>query len=194
LGSDLRLVVGLGNPGPRYERNRHSVGFMVVDALAAVDASFAWERSSRFESAIAKGWLDGKPTVLLKPMTFMNLSGRAVAPAARFYDIEAERILVVHDDVDLELGRLKLKRGGGDGGHKGVRSIAQELGTKEFYRVRLGVGRPEVGDVSSHVLSDFSDEEQGPLREKIDKARDAARTILEVGLAEAMNRFHGAVE
>ena len=159
-GSSLDLlVVGLGNPGREYERNRHNAGWMVVDELARRHGG-TWR--SKFSGQLAEIRLDGHKLVLLKPETYMNDSGRSVGGATRFYKLEPGEVLVVHDEGDFELGRLELKVGGGAGGHNGLRSIAQHLGTPDFLRLRVGVGRPERGDprpLADYVLSDFAPED-----------------------------------
>ena len=149
------LIAGLGNPGARYERDRHNVGWMVVDELARRrDASF----KSKFNGKIGETRLGERRLALLKPETYMNESGRSISAAARFFKVASEDVLVVHDDVDLEVGRLQAREGGGLGGHNGLRSIAQALGTPEFLRLRIGVGRPGRGDprdVADYVLAPF---------------------------------------
>jgi PTH1 family peptidyl-tRNA hydrolase len=195
MGSDLWMLVGLGNPGRRYQGNRHNVGFMVVDALCASGGGdLEWRGSSRFDAEVAKGLLGGQAVLLVKPQTFMNLSGRAVAGLAHFYDVPVEKILAVHDDVDLELARLRIKAGGGDGGHKGIRSLGQELGGAGFVRVRFGVGRPAVGEVEDFVLRDFEAAEREAVEDGIRRAMDAVETTMTLGLREAMNRHNGPRE
>jgi len=183
------LLVGLGNPEPRYRGNRHNIGFMVVEQLAR-KAELPWRRSTRFSAEIALGELSKRPVVLAKPQTYMNLSGQCVVPLAHFYRVPCSRIIAVHDEVDLELGRLKVKQGGGDGGHNGLRSITELLGDPDYLRVRVGVGRPAVGDVTGHVLSDFRQEEAEQVADTIERAARAARTLITRGLKEAMNRFN----
>src|SRR5438552_3880460 len=149
------LVAGLGNPGREYERNRHNVGWMVVDELARRHGG-SWR--GKFSGRVAGGRLGDLRLALLKPETDMNESGRSGAPAARFYKVEPADLLVVHDEGDLDVGRLQARLGGGLGGHNGLRSIASSLGTQEFLRLRVGVGRPERGDrrpLADYVLSDF---------------------------------------
>jgi len=184
------MVVGLGNPGSRYQDTRHNIGFMVVEALARRHGSFAWQTSSRFSGRFAKGSLAGQRVLLVQPQTYMNLSGQCVQPLAHFYNVPPTRMVAVHDDVDLEPGRLKLKRGGGDGGHKGVRSMAQLLGDPGFFRVRCGVGRPEHGDLVGHVLRRFGAGEARALEAQVKAAADAVVCIMERGLREAMNRHN----
>lgn len=152
------LLAGLGNPGNAYERNRHNIGFMAVDALAARYRFPAF--CTRHRAELAKGTIGGHETLLLKPQTFMNRSGVALGEAARFYKIPLQRIWVIHDELDLAPGKLRIKRGGGDGGHNGLKSVDAHLG-KEYGRIRLGIGRPEhKGDVTSYVLGDFGQDEE----------------------------------
>jgi len=183
------LIVGLGNPGSRYQNNRHNVGFMVVDAMAR-EGGLTWKSHSRLDGEVATGQIARCPAVLLKPMTFMNLSGESVQPAAHFYRVEVERIIVVHDDIDLDLGRLKLKQGGGDGGHKGLRSMTQQLGSPKYVRIRCGVGRSERGGVVGHVLSNFRPEEREALEELTERASAAVCAVVTGSLKDAMNRFN----
>ena len=191
MDSELWMVVGLGNPGREYEDTRHNIGFMVLDQMAEKrDGGFYWRSSNRFEAVYAKGTLAREGVVLVKPQTYMNLSGRAVQPLAHFYGVDVERIIALHDDVDLEPGRLKVKCGGGDGGHKGIRSMAGTLGSQAFYRIRCGVGRPERGDVTNFVLNGFTAEEQKVLDKQIDRATGAVRCLITRGLRETMNRYN----
>jgi len=182
------LVVGLGNPGRQYERTRHNVGWLVVDELARrLDGS--WR--SKFSGRLAEVRLDGRKLALLKPETFMNDSGRSVGAAARFFKVDPEGLLVVHDDVDLEAGRLQARAGGGLGGHNGLRSLAQTLGTQDFQRLRIGVGRPGRGDrrsVADYVLAPFgADEDVG---EVVSRSAEAVETIVRDGLEAAQQRFN----
>jgi PTH1 family peptidyl-tRNA hydrolase len=188
----LWMVVGLGNPGEQYAGNRHNVGFMVAEALSAGSDSLRWRTSRRCEAELAMGSLKGHELLLVKPQTYMNLSGHAVGPLAQHYRVPPERIVTIHDDVDLDLGRLKLKVGGGDGGHKGIRSMTEDLGSPDFFRVRFGVGRPEVGEVTDHVLRDFEDGEREELERQVKRAGQAVMTVMARGLKEAMNRFNRA--
>ena len=189
MDSTLWMVVGLGNPGRQYEGTRHNIGFMVADALAQ-KADLQWRSSSRFEAHYSKGVVARRQVVLVKPQTYMNLSGQAVQALAHFYGVETGQIVAVHDDVDLEPGRLKVKSGGGDGGHKGIRSMAGTLGSPVFFRVRCGIGRPEVGDVTNYVLHAFSDEEAEQLENQIVRASRAVSCLMTRGLRDAMNRFN----
>jgi PTH1 family peptidyl-tRNA hydrolase len=182
------LVAGLGNPGREYERTRHNAGWMVVDEVAwRTDASFR----SKFSGRLAETRLEDARIALLKPETYMNESGRSIGAALRFFKLSPEELLVVHDDVDLEPGRLQARVGGGLAGHNGLRSIAQTLGTQDFLRLRIGVGRPGRGDrrsVSDYVLSRFEDEvDEAAL---ISRAADAVATLLRDGIEAAQARFN----
>jgi PTH1 family peptidyl-tRNA hydrolase len=182
------LVVGLGNPGREHERDRHNVGWMVVDELARrLDGR--WR--AKFSGQLAEVRLDGLRLALLKPETFMNESGRSVAATARFFKVEPGSLLVVHDDVDLEAGRLQAKAGGGLAGHNGLRSLAQSLGTQDFLRLRIGVGRPGRGDpraVADYVLSPFAvGEDVGAL---VSRSADAVETLGRQGVEAAQQRFN----
>jgi PTH1 family peptidyl-tRNA hydrolase len=185
------LVAGLGNPGREYAATRHNVGFMVVDELAR-RLGGSWR--GKFSGELAEVRLDGLRLALLKPLTYMNESGRSVGAAARFFKVEPEDLLVVHDEVDLDPGRLQVRLGGGLAGHNGLRSVASALGTPEFGRVRIGVGRPERGDprpVADFVLSAFPAEVDGQIL--VSRAADAVEAIARDGVEEAQNRFNERV-
>jgi peptidyl-tRNA hydrolase, PTH1 family len=182
------LVAGLGNPGREYASTRHNVGFLVCDELAQRHgASFR----SKFSGELAELRLDGARLALVKPQTFMNESGRSVAAAARFFNVPPERLVVLHDEVDLEPGRLQARLGGGLAGHNGLRSLAQHLKTQDFLRLRIGVGRPERGDprpVADFVLSPF--DEHVDVEGLVARAADAVETLAREGLDETQNRFN----
>ena len=182
------LVAGLGNPGREYAATRHNVGFMVADELARRHgASFR----SKFSGELAETRVDGARVAIVKPQTWMNESGRSVGPAARFFKLDPAAVLVVHDEVDLEPGRLQARAGGGLAGHNGLRSVAQHLGTQDFLRLRVGVGRPERGDprpVADFVLAPFSDEID--VDGLVARAADAVETLLSKGLEDAQQRFN----
>ena len=185
----IRLVVGLGNPGNTYKNTRHNVGFMVVDQIAE-DFSIALDKQ-KFDIVFGRGSMDGVWVVLAKPMAFMNRSGPQVQKIARYYRILSEDMLVVHDDIDLAFGRIKIKEKGGDGGHKGVRSIIDAFGGGDFTRLRIGVGRPEVaGNAADYVLGKFTLEERKVLSQIITAAKDAIVTTLCKGTKEGMNKFN----
>jgi PTH1 family peptidyl-tRNA hydrolase len=183
------LVTGLGNPGREYAGNRHNVGWMVVDELARRHGG-TWR--AKFNGRVAEIRIDGHKVALLKPETFMNDSGRAVQAAAKFFKVDPDAVLVVHDEGDFDLGRLQARIGGGLSGHNGLRSIAQQLGTPDFMRLRVGVGRPERGDprpLADFVLSDFSpeDDAEGLVR----AAADAVETLDAEGLEAAQRAING---
>ncbi|WP_206490119.1 aminoacyl-tRNA hydrolase [Rhodococcus sp. KRD162] len=184
------LIIGLGNPGPQYEKTRHNVGFMVADALAGrVGSTFSSHKKSN--SDIVQARLGARSVVVAKPRTFMNLSGQPVAALARFFSIEPANIVVVHDELDIDFGSLRLKLGGGEGGHNGLRSISQHLSTKDYLRVRVGVGRPPGRmDPASFVLKPFSAAERKDLGVVVEEAADAAELLLSAGLEAAQNRVH----
>jgi len=183
------LVVGLGNPGREYAGNRHNVGFEVVMELAA--RAKAPPLREKFGAEIGEATIRGERVLLCKPMEFMNVSGQAVARVAKFWKIPPASIVVVHDDLDLPFGRLKLGAGGGHGGNNGVRSVIADLGSPDFLRVRFGIGRPAGGgDAANHVLADFSRAEQKDLPDLRASAADAVEEILANGLTAAMNRFN----
>ena len=185
------LVAGLGNPGATYRPTRHNVGFRAANRLAARDPSARWQE--RATAHVAQARLADQRVLLLKPQTYMNRSGEVVAPTLADLDLPPTALLVLHDDVDLPLGRLKVKAGGGHGGHNGLKSLMAELDARDFVRIRLGVGRPEPGgDVVEWVLGAFTDEEQAPLTEMLDRAVDAALTVLTDGAGAAANRFNAA--
>jgi PTH1 family peptidyl-tRNA hydrolase len=185
------LVAGLGNPGREYADTRHNVGFMVAEELARRHGG-SWR--AKFSGDLAEMRLDGLRLAVLKPQTYMNESGRSVGAAVRFFKVEPEALLVVHDEVDLEPGRLQARLGGGLAGHNGLRSVAQHLGTPEFARLRIGVGRPERGDprpVADFVLSPFSPEVD--VEGLVARAADAVETVAREGVEEAQNRFNERV-
>lgn len=188
----MKLICGLGNPGREYERHRHNIGFMVVDALLSrVRAELNQEK---FQARVGQGTLGGEKVLFLEPQTYMNLSGRSLAEAARFYKIAVEDILVIHDELDLPFGRLQLKAGGGSGGHNGLKSSVSSLGADSFIRLRFGIGKPQGPNakdrVAGYVLSNFDDGERRQLDELISQAADAAETWVRDGLATAMNRYN----
>lgn len=182
------LVVGLGNPGARYAATRHNIGFMVADALAA---SSTWRE--RFSGRLAQVEVGTERCWVLEPQTYMNLSGQSVQKAAAFFHIEPGRVLVVHDELDLPFARMKLKRGGGEAGHNGLRSISQQLGTKEYFRLRMGIGRPPeqfAGKGRDFVLDAFAPPEAELLPGFIERAVSAIRRLIEDGAEAAMNEIN----
>nr|WP_230470042.1 aminoacyl-tRNA hydrolase [Lujinxingia vulgaris] len=188
-GVSRTLIVGLGNPGPKYEGTRHNIGFAAVDALAQRYQMTVTQ--SKFHGVYTTGIIGGHDVALLKPLTFMNLSGKSVAPALNFFNVTPDRLIVLHDELDVELGQMKIKEGGGHGGHNGLRDIVAKTGTREFIRLRLGIGRPEHGDVTNHVLGRFRPDETVAVDRLLDDACDAVEVVLKEGVAAAQNRFHG---
>jgi PTH1 family peptidyl-tRNA hydrolase len=191
MADDRWLVAGLGNPGPQYAANRHNVGFMVADLLAArIGTGFRRDRS-RVQAA--SGRLAGLPVTIAKPMSFMNLAGPPLAAVAGFYKIPPDRIVAVHDELDLPFGTIRLKLGGGDSGHNGLRSVTRALGTRDYYRVRVGIGRPPGRqDPADFVLRDFAGLERKEVPLMLERAADAVEALLRLGLAPAQNEFHPA--
>ena len=188
------LVVGLGNPGREYAANRHNVGWMVADLLASrVGAKFG--RSKRSHADVAEGHLGfgGPKLILAKPLTFMNLSGGPVAQLAQFFKVPLANILAVHDELDVPYGQIRAKRGGGEGGHNGLRSMSKSLSTKDYARVRFGIGRPPGRqDPADYVLSDFSSAERKELDFLIDRAADVAGAVVLEGVEWAQNKYHAS--
>ncbi|MDR2508537.1 MAG: aminoacyl-tRNA hydrolase [Candidatus Ancillula sp.] len=188
----MKLVCGLGNPGKEYANTPHNAGFMVVDHLAN-----AWNISfqSKFNALLGSGLVGGVKSELVKPLTFMNCSGAAVQQVASYFKISPEDIIVVHDDIDLEFGQIKLKKGGGEGGHNGLRSITSALKTKEYLRVRVGIGRPKdsLGSktAASHVLKGLSGNSLQELKTLAEQASNAVEHLLKEGLSATQMRFHG---
>ena len=189
MADDLFLVVGLGNPGPAYVGNRHNAGFMVADLLAERMAGRFKAHKGRAD--VVEGRLAGQRVILARPKCFMNLSGGPVASLRDFFKVPVERIVVIHDELDIGWATLRLKRGGGDNGHNGLRSLTQSLGSREYLRVRFGVGRPPGRqDPADFVLKDFSAVERKELPFHLDRAADAVEALLTGTLEAAQNTFH----
>jgi PTH1 family peptidyl-tRNA hydrolase len=192
MPEDRWIVAGLGNPGPEYSRNRHNVGFAVADLLAT-RAGVAFKRD-RARAQLATGRLAGRPVLLVKPMSYMNVSGGPLTSVSGYYKVPPDRTIVVHDELDLPFGTIRLKLGGGDNGHNGLRSVTRSLGTRHYFRVRVGVGRPSGRqDPADFLLSDFTSAERKELPFIVDRAADAVEALLSRGLAAAQNEFHTAV-
>lgn len=191
MTSEAWLVVGLGNPGSGYCHNRHNLGFLVVEQLLQrYGVSFKFHKTSAWVAQTHLG-VGGARLVLAKPATYMNLSGNAVLGLLNFFGISSQRLIVVHDELDVVFGGVRLKNSGGEGGHNGLRSISQRLGSKQYFRVRCGIGRPKVGfDIAGYVLQDFSVEQRKELPFFVDLAADAVETLVEDGLVVAQQRFH----
>ncbi|MBI4686555.1 MAG: aminoacyl-tRNA hydrolase [Nitrospirae bacterium] len=181
------LIVGLGNPGRSYQKTRHNLGFMVVEAISSKFSTPIEKETKNY--IYGKGTVNDKAVVLAKPLTFMNLSGIAVSAMLNKF-MNVENIIVIHDDLDLETGVLKIKRGGSSGGHRGIESIIKETGSKDFIRIKLGIGRPQSKSVEDYVLSPFSKEEQPLAKECIEKAVEAVSMVIDKGLSYAQNKLH----
>lgn len=183
----MYLIVGLGNPGLQYVDTRHNVGFMLLDYFAR-ENRISFTESSRWNGLTVKTAFGNQPAVLLKPLSFMNLSGSSVAAVAHFYKISTDNIIVIHDDLDMELGRIKIVAGGGDGGHKGVRSCIEHLGTSDFPRVKIGIGRPSLPiPPEKYVLARFEPEERELINQRMDIVSGGIKKIMQQGIAAAMN-------
>lgn len=188
----MKLVVGLGNPGSKYEGTRHNIGFEVIDRLAAGGAGATFGR--KFEGLFAETSIEFQRVLLLKPQTFMNLSGRSVGQALRFYKLEPADLLVVCDDLNLPLGKLRLRSSGSDGGQKGLRDITAQLGTDAYARLRIGIGERGETDASDFVLSRFRSAERSVIDDTLILASQAVAVWVAQGTAAAMNRFNGPAE
>jgi PTH1 family peptidyl-tRNA hydrolase len=188
----IKLIVGLGNPGRQYERTRHNVGFLFLDVLAN-DLGCAWSNESKFQGLLAQGKIARSPVILLKPDTFMNLSGQAVGKVARYYKLQPEEILVVHDELDFNPGIVKLKKDGGHAGHNGLRDIIAHLNSNQFYRLRLGIGRPAAGkNVADFVLSPPAKSEAELLLEAFELSKSYLPQMLNSDMALVMNQINSA--
>lgn len=186
----MYIIAGLGNPGKQYENTRHNVGFCVIDILA--DRMGICVEEKKHKALCAKGVLEGQKVLLLKPQTFMNLSGESIRAAADYYKVDQEHIVVVYDDVSLEPGQLRIRGKGSAGGHNGIKNIISHLGTQEFPRVKVGVGeKPKGMDLADYVLSRFSKGEQELMEDAFRDAAAAAAMVIGQGTEEAMNHFNG---
>jgi peptidyl-tRNA hydrolase, PTH1 family len=182
------IILGLGNPGPRYLLTRHNAGFRVVDRLAKTLKSPLYKVG--YHSFYGRARLDGQVVILAKPMTYMNRSGQAAAALCRYFSVEPEQMLVVCDDLELPAGRIRLRSKGGSGGHNGLSSIIEHLGSEEFPRLRIGIDRPANQDVADYVLDEFPADEEGLMEDVFTKATDAAMVFLKEGIEAAMNKFN----
>jgi len=188
----IRLIVGLGNPGREYETTRHNVGFLWVDELARLQ-KLDFKSEAKFHGLTARGQLHGHEVLLLKPLTFMNVSGRSVGALVQYYKIAPAEMLVVHDELDLPPGVARLKMGGGHGGHNGLKDIIAHLGSKDFWRLRLGIGHPgERNEVSDYVLSDPRREERELIEDAMQKAQNIAQLVIEGKNEAAMLKLHSS--
>jgi PTH1 family peptidyl-tRNA hydrolase len=185
----MKLIVGLGNPGERYEHTRHNIGFLIVDRLAE-RWGIRWS-PTKLKGWVGEGSFSGEKVVLLKPMTYMNLSGESVRPVKDWYKVDLDQIAVIYDDLDLPTGQLRLREKGSAGGHNGMKSIIQHLGTQEFKRIRVGVDRPSPGDdIARYVLEPFPKAQQTLVEESIDRSCQAVESWIKESFFKAMNQFH----
>jgi PTH1 family peptidyl-tRNA hydrolase len=190
----LHLIVGLGNPGAEYKKTRHNAGFLLVERLAARWQA-EWKNERRFHARLARAEHQDHPVLLCQPQTFMNASGETVGALVKFYRLPRTRILVAVDDADLPLGGIRLRAGGSSGGHHGLESIEQPLGSREFARLRLGIGRQDgLREITDYVLSRFDRAEAALMEKVLDRAADQAECWLADGIQKAMNQFNGTVE
>ena len=188
----IRLIVGLGNPGREYEANRHNVGFRWVDDLARLQ-KLSFRSEAKFHGLTARGQLNGHEVLLLKPQTFMNVSGRSVGAMANFYKITPAEVLVVHDELDLPPGVARLKMGGGHGGHNGLKDIIAHLGSRDFWRLRIGIGHPgDRNEVANYVLNDPRREESDLIENAMQQAQNIANLAIEGKTEAAMLKLHSA--
>lgn len=185
---DTYVIAGLGNPGPKYHWTRHNAGFLFLDRIAHLEGLSITRK--QFGGLTAEWTRNGKRLVLLKPQTFMNLSGRSVQPALQFYKAKPEQLIVVHDEIDLPLGTARLKQGGGHGGQNGLRSIMEQLGKGDFLRLRLGIGRPLHGEVTNYVLGTFTPPEMETFARVLDGALELLETALDEGVPKAMSLYN----
>lgn len=188
----MKIVVGLGNPGLKYEFTRHNIGFRIVDSLAQ-DIEVEFKKVKSYYSLISRGMVNNHKVMLVKPQTFMNLSGRAVSKAVSYYKIPIQDLLIVYDDLNLELGQIRIRKKGSAGGHKGIESIMQYLHSEEIPRLRIGIGSPLVNfnfDYVSYVLSNFNNEEKDKIGELIQLSTDAIKTVIEDGFEKAMRKYN----
>jgi PTH1 family peptidyl-tRNA hydrolase len=187
----VKLIVGLGNPGNEYKVTRHNIGFLVVDYLS-IEKNISLQKR-RFRSVFGSGVICGCKVIIAKPLTFMNLSGEAVSTIANYYNIASENIIVIHDDMDIEFGQLKIKKHGGSAGHLGIESIIKYLKEDNFLRIRTGIGKPPDNiDPSDFVLQKFSSKEQSELKEVINNIQNCIELVLTQGPEAAMSRFHSS--
>ena len=188
----MKVVVGLGNPGAQYANTPHSVGFEVVDRIAAEcgECGAAWEEKRQFKCLMARATLAGQSVLLVKPQTFMNLSGESVAPVVKYHNATADDLLVIQDDIDLAVGKLRIRKAGSCGGHNGIRNIIERLGTQGFVRIKLGVGKDK-SNVVGHVLGKFDPETRAVMDRVVEAAAKAAAAVISEGPDKAMNAYNG---
>ncbi|HCL90993.1 MAG TPA: aminoacyl-tRNA hydrolase [Candidatus Atribacteria bacterium] len=188
----MKIVIGLGNPGSKYEFTRHNIGFRIIDSLAR-DMGIEFNKVKSYYSLISRGMINNHKVMLVKPQTFMNLSGRAVNRVVSYYKIPLQDLLIVYDDLNLELGQVRIRKKGSSGGHKGIESIMQYLNSEDIPRLRIGIGNPSVNynfDCVSYVLSNFNNDEEDKIAEVIQLSTEAIKTIIEDGFEKAMRKYN----
>ena len=188
----MKIVIGLGNPGSKYEFTRHNIGFRIIDSLAR-DMGIEFNKVKSYYSLISRGMINNYKVMLVKPQTFMNLSGRAVNRVVSYYKIPLQDLLIVYDDLNLELGQVRIRKKGSSGGHKGIESIMQYLNSEDIPRLRIGIGNPSVNynfDCASYVLSNFNNDEEDKIAEVIQLSTEAVKTIIEDGFEKAMRKYN----
>lgn len=189
----MKVIVGLGNPGKKYENTRHNIGFAAIDYIAEKEGINI--NTGKHKALVGSGYIDGVKVLLVKPQTFMNLSGESLRPIMDFYKLEPEDFLVIFDDIDLDVGRIRIRRKGSAGGHNGIKSIISHLGSMEFPRIKIGVGaKPPGYDLADYVLGHFSKAEQSQMEDGFDRAADAARMIVAGDIGGAMSRYNRKME
>ncbi len=188
-GQGPYLIVGLGNPGREYEGHRHNVGYQTLDYIARQHGIEIKKR--RFKALWGEGEIAGQRVILAKPLTFMNESGQAVGPLSRYYKVPPERLIVIYDDIDLAFGKIRVRPDGSSGGHNGIKSLIQHVGSDDFIRIRIGIGRPTYGDPADYVLNDFSPDQRPVVERAYAVAEEIVRCILTEGVRQAMNRYNG---
>jgi len=189
-------VIGLGNPGSKYEFTRHNIGFRIIDSLAR-DMGIEFNKVKSYYSLISRGMINNYKVMLVKPQTFMNLSGRAVNRVVSYYKIPLQDLLIVYDDLNLELGQVRIRKKGSSGGHKGIESIMQYLNSEDIPRLRIGIGNPSLNynfDCASYVLSNFNNDEEDKIAEVIQLSTEAIKTIIEDGFEKAMRKYNRKLE
>jgi PTH1 family peptidyl-tRNA hydrolase len=187
----MKLIIGLGNPGKDYENTRHNAGFLAVEKLR-LNLNFPdWKNTDKFKANISEGTIDDQKVILVQPTTFMNLSGQAVAAISKFYKVAIKDIFIIHDDLNLELGRIRISHGGSSGGHKGIESIIESVGSKDFPRFRIGIGTKDINkDAAAFVLQRFKKEEQKIIKTSISDTADALILSIKKGIEAAMNKYN----
>ena len=185
----MYLIIGLGNPEEEYSKTRHNMGFNAINKIAE---KYEIEmKKTKFNGIYGRGNIEGEKVMLIKPQTYMNLSGKCVKEFVEFYKIESDKILIIYDDMDIEPGKIKIRKKGSSGGHNGIKSIIEELGTEEFSRIRIGIGKPQYkNDKINYVIGEIQEEDIEKLEEGVDKAKDAVIEILKNGIDTAMNKFN----